>query len=101
MRISVTATLCVCFAILVACRVNGVNWVRTAFATAIGGVTLYLSYGIALRFRLQHDLKLSPHDGQSGMDVLAFAILAALVATVFAVLVCLRITRPARPTNDR
>jgi hypothetical protein len=56
---------------------------------------------IAFRLRLQHDLKLSPHDGQSCMDVLAFAILVAPVATIFAVLVFLRITRPARPTNDR
>ena len=101
MGIGVTATLGVCFAIIVACRVSGVIWVRTAFATAIGAVTLYLSYGIAFRLRLQHDLKLSPHDGQSGMDVFAFAILVAPVATIFAVLVFLRITRPARPTIDR
>ncbi|WP_174298451.1 hypothetical protein [Sphingomonas bacterium] len=101
MGIGATAILIFCAVVMAACRVSGINWMRTAFATALGSVTLYLAYGFAFRLRMQHDLKLSPHDGQSGMDVLAFAILVAPIATILVVLFFIWITRPEKPTNDR
>ncbi len=74
---------------------------RTAFATAIGGITLYFSYGLAFSLRVEHDMKLSPHDGQAWIDVLAFAILAAPIATIIIVVLFLWITRPGQPPKDR
>jgi len=101
MGIGATALLIFCAAIVVACQVRGISWMRTASATALGSVSLYLSFGLAFDFRAQQLMELSPHDGQSGMDVLAFAILVAPVATIFVVLAFLWITRPCKQTNVR
>lgn len=99
MGIGLTAILVLCAVILAVCRAGGVNWFRSALATVIGGATAYFSFGIAFRLRLEHDLKLSPHDGQSGMDVLAFAILTAPAVAIIAVLLFLWITRSRKPTD--
>jgi hypothetical protein len=99
MEIGAVAVLVFCAAIIAACRIRSVSWLRTAFSTAIGIATLYISFGFALRLRLQYDEKLSPHDGQSGMDALAFAILVAPAASIAATLFFLWITKSKRSIN--
>jgi len=100
MGIGIISILIFCAAVMISCRIWGVNWGRTALAAAIGGATLYFSYGIAFNFRLQHDMQLSSQDGQSGMDVLAFAILAAPIAAIVAVILFLLITKPRHSSDD-
>jgi hypothetical protein len=93
MGIGITAISIFCAAIMVVCRVKGVSWTRTALAAILGILSLYLSFGIALELRTQHLMKVSPNDGQSAMDILAFAILVAPAASTLVVLVFLWSTR--------
>ncbi len=101
MSIGLIAISTYCAAVIASCVIWGVKWTRTAIATAIGGLSLYFSYGIAFNLWLQHDVKLARHDGQSGMDVLAFAILAALTAATAIVILFIWITRHRQTPSDR
>lgn len=101
MSIGIIALAAYCVAVIASCLIWGVQWTRTAIATAIGGLSLYFSYGLAFNLWLHHDMKVAPHDGQSGMDVLAFAILAAPTAATVVVILFLWITRIRHTPNDR
>jgi glucan phosphoethanolaminetransferase (alkaline phosphatase superfamily) len=101
MSVGVLAISAYCAAVMAICLLWRVKWTRALIAAAIGGLSPYFSYGIAFDVRIQHDMKLSPHDGQSGMDVLAFAILAAPTAATVTVLLFLWITRRRRTPNKR
>ena len=98
MGIGITAISIFSAAIMVVCRVRSVSWTRTALAVILGSLSLYLSFGIALELRTQHLMKVSPHDGQSAMDVLAFAILVASAASTLVVLFFLWSTRIRKAT---
>lgn len=96
MDLGAKAILCFCAVVALFCKLGGIGWAKTALATIIGGITLYIAWELAVYLRLQQDMNASPYDGQAGLDALVFAIMIAPVFAICAVVTFFRLTRRKR-----
>ncbi|WJS98183.1 hypothetical protein [Novosphingobium humi] len=60
---------------------------------AIGAGMAVLSFDLAFHWRMERDARLFPHDGQSGLDVLAFAFYVAAFCAIVSAWLAHRLIR--------